>query len=200
MLLFTRSRLAFVVVLVAVAGLLIGGPQVSLAAPAAEPVVDHLLEPDEVVTATAAEFRALLERHRGSAVIVNIWATYCVPCLKELPDLDRLQEEYRDQGLKVLAVSIDRPKKLERTVRPFFAKYAPNLVSYLAVGEKKPVSRIGSFRDAQKFVYALYPEWEGTLPATVILDSEGSRLTAFSGSRTYEQFETFLQEHVFAEP
>lgn len=198
--LFTRSRLAFVSVLVAVAGLLVGGPQVSQAAPAAEPAVDHLLEPDDVVTATAAEFRAILERHRDSPVIVNFWATYCVPCLKELPDLDRLQEEFRDQGLKVLAVSIDRPKKLEEMVRPFFAKYAPNLVSYLAVGEKKAMSRIGSFRDAQKFVRALYPEWEGTVPATVIFDSGGSRLTAFSGSRTYEQFEAFLQEHVFAQP
>lgn len=198
--LFTRSRLASVSVLVAVAGFLVGGPQVSQAAPAAEPAVDHLLEPDDVVTATAAEFRAILDRHRGSPVIVNFWATYCVPCLKELPDLDRLQEEFRDQRLKVLAVSIDRPKKLEKMVRPFFAKYAPNLVSYLAVGEKKAMSRIGSFRDAQKFVYALYPEWEGTVPATVIFDSGGSRLTAFSGSRTYEQFEAFLQEHVFAQP
>ncbi len=198
--LFTRSRLALASVLVAAAGLLVGGPQASLAAPDGEPAVDHLLEPDDVVTATAAEFRAILERHRGSAVIVNFWATYCVPCLKELPDLDRLQEEFRDQGLRVLAVSIDRPKKLEKTVRPSFAKYAPNLVSYLAVGDKKAVSRIGSFRDAQKFVYALYPEWEGAVPATVIFDAGGSRLTAFSGSRTYEQFEKFLQEHVFAQP
>lgn len=198
--LFSGSRQAFVSALVGVAGLLVGGPQISLAAPAAEPVVDHLLEPDDVVTVTAAEFRAILERHRGSAVIVNVWATYCVPCLKELPDLDRLQEEYGDRGLRVLAVSIDRPKKLEKMVRPFFAKYAPNLVSCLAVGDKKAVSRIGSFRDAQKFVYALYPEWEGTVPATVIFDAGGSRLTAFSGSRRYEEFETFLQEHVFPEP
>lgn len=180
--------------------LLVGGSQASLAGSPGSPAIDHLLEPESVVPVTSAEFEAILEHHRGNAVIVNFWATWCAPCLKELPDLDRLQQEYHDQGLKVIAVSIDRPKTLEKMVQPYSAKHAPNLVSYLAVGEKKSVSRIGSFRAARKLVHTIYSEWDGKVPATVVLDAGGARLTAFTGSRTYSEFKTFVQEHLEALP
>jgi thiol-disulfide isomerase/thioredoxin len=40
--------------------------------------------------------------------LVNVWATWCVPCRKEFPELERIQQAYADRGLRVLAVSIDR--------------------------------------------------------------------------------------------
>lgn len=45
---------------------------------------------------------------RGNVVVVNLWATWCVPCVRELPSLERLQERYEDDGLRVLAVNVDR--------------------------------------------------------------------------------------------
>jgi peroxiredoxin len=44
---------------------------------------------------------------RGQVVLVNIWATWCPPCLEELPSMQRLWDAYRDRGLRVIAVSID---------------------------------------------------------------------------------------------
>lgn len=51
-------------------------------------------------TRTLADFR-------GQVVVLNIWATWCTPCLKELPTLDKLEEKYMSEGLVVLPLSVD---------------------------------------------------------------------------------------------
>jgi len=51
-----------------------------------------------------------LSDHRGKVVLVNFWATWCVPCAAELPHLERLYNKYRDQGFVVLAISMDGPE------------------------------------------------------------------------------------------
>ena len=142
--------------------------------------VEHLLEPDTIHPATAEQFQAVLEHHRGKVVVVNFWATWCIPCLQELPELDLLQERYAERGLVVLAVSMDDPEKLEDRVRPFFAKRAPGLVSYLAsAGED----------DSVEFVTALDPEWPGALPTTMFYDRGGELANIHLGRMLYAEFE-----------
>lgn len=48
-----------------------------------------------------------LEDHRGRAVMLNVWATWCVPCKEEIPDLQSISEEHRGAGLDVVGVSVD---------------------------------------------------------------------------------------------
>lgn len=141
--------------------------------------VDHLLDPDTIYPATADQFRKVLEHHRGKVVIVNYWATWCIPCLQELPELDLLQERYGERGLVVLAVSMDDPDKLEDRVRPFFAKRAPGLVSYLA----------SAGDDAVEFVTAFDPEWPGALPTTMFFDRGGELTDIHLGRMLYAEFE-----------
>jgi len=49
-----------------------------------------------------------LEGLKGEVVILNVWATWCAPCIREMPGLDELYRTYRDQGLRVLGASVDR--------------------------------------------------------------------------------------------
>ena len=51
-----------------------------------------------------------LSDQRGKVVLVNFWATWCVPCAAELPHLQRLYDKYRDRGFVVLAISMDGPE------------------------------------------------------------------------------------------
>jgi peroxiredoxin len=62
-----------------------------------------------------------LDQHRGRLVIVNFWATWCEPCTLEMPTLEALWRDYRERGLVVLAVSVDRgaPRPL---IEPYVAR------------------------------------------------------------------------------
>ena len=52
-------------------------------------------------------------------LVVNFWATWCGPCVKELPAFEQLQERYKDRGVEVLLVSLDFPDELETNLYPF---------------------------------------------------------------------------------
>ena len=63
-----------------------------------------------------------LDEHRGHGVVLNLWATWCVPCVAEMPALDMLARTLAPQGIQVLTVSLDRAGV--DAVRPFFAAHA----------------------------------------------------------------------------
>ncbi|HEY4319762.1 MAG TPA: TlpA disulfide reductase family protein [Gemmatimonadales bacterium] len=51
---------------------------------------------------------SLEQRYRGHVTLVNIWATWCIPCGEEMPSMQRLYDAYRDRGFRVVATSIDQ--------------------------------------------------------------------------------------------
>ena len=63
----------------------------------------------EAVTLDASPERRRLEDYHGRLILLNVWATWCLPCRDEMPSIQRLYDEYRDQGLAVVAVSVDDP-------------------------------------------------------------------------------------------
>lgn len=64
-----------------------------------------------------------LSRFRGQIVLLNVWATWCPPCVKEMPSLDRLQAQLASEGLHVIALSIDKGPGALPAVRAFYASH-----------------------------------------------------------------------------
>ena len=77
-----------------------------------EPVGHFQVEPIEGRNFTLTD-------QKGKVVLINFWATWCVPCIQEMPFLKKLHEKYKEKGLTILAVSIDDDS---RKVRPFATK------------------------------------------------------------------------------
>ncbi len=154
------------------ATLLANGPEESA-------LPSEILQPTRVEPISRLQFEQLLEHHRGKVVLVNLWATWCVPCIQELPELSLLQARYRDKGLVVLAVSLDDPALLAERVRPFFAEKAPDLVSYLNNEE-----------DSFSFVEPIDPDWLGALPTSFFFDRAGALRKTATGRLTYQSFES----------
>jgi len=77
--------------------------------------------PDYAAPSLAGDTLAL-EELRGSPVLVNIWATWCVPCREEMPELQALHEELAPRGLRVVGVSIDQ-KQATGEVRRFLDEH-----------------------------------------------------------------------------
>ena len=74
----------------------------------AEPVVVGFEAPDFSAVDLEGGRRSVFE-HRGEVLLVNVWATWCPPCLEEMPSMQRLYEEFADDGFEILAVSVDAP-------------------------------------------------------------------------------------------
>jgi len=64
---------------------------------------------------------ASLTDYRGKVVLLNIWATWCPPCVEEMPSMEKLHQELKDEGFEILAVSIDVSGA--KTVIPFMKKH-----------------------------------------------------------------------------
>ena len=76
--------------------------------------VENYIPAREVKAAPALEFlgkdgkKLSLEKFRGRVVVLNLWATWCAPCLEEMPTLDHLQQQLKHLGVVVIALSLDR--------------------------------------------------------------------------------------------
>ena len=104
-----------------------------------------------------------LSDFRGKLLVVNLWATWCAPCLREMPSLDRLQSQFGDR-LAVLAVSEDRGGS--KTVEPFITKLGLKSVEFFV----DPKSEVG---------HALKVRG---LPTSVLIDREGKVLGRVEGA------------------
>ena len=92
-----------------IVGLLVGGLVVGMVvAPALQPVSVGSDAPDFEAVDLATGDTLGLDAHRGEVVLLNIWATWCVPCEVEMPSIQRLHDELGPLGLKVMAVSVDQ--------------------------------------------------------------------------------------------
>ena len=121
---------------------------------------------------------AAIAREKGRVVLVNFWATWCVPCREEFPDLVRLERAYRGKGLAVVGVSIDSAKDLP-AVHKFLAKTKPDFPNY----------RMASGGDDQVFIESVDEKWGGELPFTVLYARDGKKAKALSGKQSYADFE-----------
>ena len=113
--------------------------------------------------------RRRIAREKGRVVLVNFWATWCVPCREEFPVLSRLQKRTA-AGLSVLGVSTDFEKEMP-AVEKFLVEQKPSFPNY----------RKKSGGDDQDFIEAVDSTWGGELPFSVLYDRSGRKVRVLSG-------------------
>lgn len=133
--------------------------------------------PPVVRAVDGPELIRALEAYRGKVVAVNLWATWCRPCVEEFPDLVKLYNSHKARGLVVVAVSVDEPESLEK-VREFLAKQRATFPAFI----RKP-------GDMEAFINTVDPNWSGAVPATFLFDRKGKRVGApLLGAHSYTKF------------
>jgi peroxiredoxin len=111
---------------------------------------------------------------KGKAVVINFWATWCVPCTHEIPSLQKLYEKYKGEGFEILAVSTDDDAS---KIRSFVAK---NKLTFLILNDPALREKLGI---------------EG-IPANLFIDRQGRiryRKTGFEEGDERE-FEVVIKE------
>lgn len=102
-----------------------------------------------------------VKNNTDTTYIVNFWATWCVPCVKELPAFDSISKTYTKDKIKVLLVSMDFKEDLEKKVLPFIQKkkVLPEVVILDEIN--------GNY-----FIPKVSDQWSGALPATWIINGK----------------------------
>lgn len=106
---------------------------------------------------------------RGKVVYVHLWATWCAPCRVEMPALERMYEDLRDEGFELLAATIDDPKD-EAKIQAFREEF----------GLSFPI-----LRDPERLVYSQYGAT--AVPETYLIDAEGRLAEAYIGPRDWDE-------------
>ena len=101
---------------------------------------------------------------KGQVVVVNLWATWCAPCVKEMPTLAQLQSRYSGKGVKVLAISLDKGDGDIAKAKAFIA-------------DKQPLA---FYHGDYALAFAISPATEG-LPTTLIFDRSGRERARLEG-------------------
>ena len=116
------------------------------------------MQQNEVPTIDYNSLKPLLNQEGDKVYVVNFWATWCAPCIKELPYFEKINAR---PGVEVLLVSLDFPQHKEKRLLPFVAKYQLQ-------------SKVVHLNDAREnyWINAISKDWSGALPATIIYNQE----------------------------
>ncbi|WP_210515665.1 TlpA disulfide reductase family protein [Hymenobacter terricola] len=114
------------------------------------------------------ELQKRLSRPTDTTYVVNFWATWCAPCVKELPGFELVRATYASRKVKVLLVNLDYASQLDKKVKPF-VKHRGLKSEVLLLNESDPNDWVGK----------VDPKWSGALPFTLIINNKTKQRAAF---------------------
>lgn len=127
------------------------------------------------------QLESRIENAKDTTLVINFWATWCKPCIEELPCFEELRERYNGQNVLVILVSLDFKSQLEKKFIPFLK-------------EKQFKSEVVLFadQDANTWIPKISQDWDGAIPATVIIKGQQRKFN-LGKFANYTELETFVR-------
>ncbi|MBZ5502821.1 MAG: TlpA family protein disulfide reductase [Acidobacteriia bacterium] len=141
----------------------------------------------ELKTVEPKDIKELVAKNKGKVVLLNFFATWCVPCHTEFPDIVKLQNKYKSQGLQVIEVSMNDISEKDE-MQKFLTEQKPPFPVYLAASTD------------DDFYKAVDTRWDTALPMTLIYDRDGKARNFYVEGRNLEQFEKDIAPLLAAAP
>lgn len=120
-----------------------------------------------------------LHKTNDTIYLVNFWATWCAPCIKELPAIEAIEKKYSDKKFKVLLVSLDFSKELTSRLEPFVK--SRNITSDVFLLNDP---------DQNRWINKVDPNWSGEIPFTVIYGKQFRE--SYSHPFTFEELDSII--------
>lgn len=134
-----------------------------------------------LVEATPQQILEKIKVGESEATLVNVWASWCAPCIEELPLLVKLREEFKDEGFSLILYSADREKDREEALR-FLEMQKVEFTNYFRAD------------NSIEEIEILFPDWEGVLPISILFNKEGEILQKWMGTASYEEFKSLVEK------
>ncbi len=128
----------------------------------------------------------MLKQSKDTVLIVNFWATWCKPCVEELPYFEKISKKYSGKNVKVILINLDVVKDLNTKVKPFVAKN--NIRSSRIYLLDEP--------DYNSWIDLVSADWSGSLPFTLIVPSGKNARKTFEEPLTESQLDKELQPFI----
>jgi thiol-disulfide isomerase/thioredoxin len=161
----------------------VAGESTLRAAPAQPASTAVNREPVRVIS--VPELRAAMKRHRGRVLVLHLWATWCEPCMQELPLVGELAREAPAEGVDVLSISLDDST----------ARSAQVVARVLEERGSAAMSRtIVRMDDPDALINSIDPHWQGDIPAFFAYDRKGRLRHAQVGEMTRDGFHEMVKD------
>ncbi|MFB4163522.1 peroxiredoxin family protein [Alteribacillus sp. JSM 102045] len=119
-----------------------------------------------------------LSSYEGDIVIMNMWASWCEPCTKEIPELMELHKEYNDQGVTVLTINMNSYERNQTEAEKFVEEFDMTQTPAM-------IDEEGEVADLYNLQY---------LPTTYVIASDGTITEKIAGETNFEQLEEIIEE------
>lgn len=106
------------------------------------------------------QLEPILQQENDTLYMINFWATWCMPCVQEMPDIVKFADEMEGRKFRLILVSLDDPGDMESRIEPFVERYKI---------EGKVI--ILDDPDANSWIPKVHPDWMGAIPATIFYSS-----------------------------
>lgn len=130
-----------------------------------------------------AEFEHLLHQSSDTLYVLNFWATWCKPCVKELPYFDALERKFQGEKLKVILVSLDDRELLNKSIIPLLEKR--NITSQVVVLDDAR---------ANDWIDKVDSSWSGAIPATLVYSNKLRYF--YEQDFTEQELNQIIQQHI----
>jgi thiol-disulfide isomerase/thioredoxin len=131
----------------------------------------------EVGVTNEKDIQKFITNREGKILFVNVWATWCLPCVEEFPYLVQIYNDYKDEEFDFLSLSADFGEDADSLIRSFMISQQAEFPVYII---DEPSS--------QDVINLLNEKWSGAIPATFIYDREGKQQKYILGAQSYETF------------
>ncbi|SFE83965.1 TlpA family protein disulfide reductase [Thermophagus xiamenensis] len=127
-----------------------------------------------------SQFEPWLKKNNDTTYVINFWATWCKPCVEELPGFLKAAADLKNEKVKFIFVSLDFPTQKESRLLPFIEEHAMNEQVILL---NDPASN--------QWIPKVDPQWSGAIPATLIYKGKNKRF--HEGSLSYDELITIIK-------
>ncbi len=133
---------------------------------------------------TIGKIETLLSERKQGLTIINLWATWCPPCVAELPHFGNIYKQYSDKDVRLYLINIEGKQAKDSVLKPFLQKNPlPCHVYLLEDGGPEELEKV------------LKTELSGALPITIIYNSDGKIVKKFEDSITENDIKSVLEAH-----
>ena len=131
------------------------------------------------------ELEKILKNPENKLFVVNLWATWCAPCVKELPDFEKVAKEFNSSRVKFIMVSLDFPSEIDKQLLPFLKK---NQIS-LDV-------KVMTDTDYDSWIRKVDKDWQGNIPSTLVFNNARKTRYFHSGEISESELKVLIDKYL----